>query len=486
MLIKETTAKQKITLFVLCLIVLMLNLDVTVVNLALPSIEKTFQVSVTILAWVISIFIVATASCVIISGILVFLIASLIAAFASHFAILLFGRTLQGIGMALAFPAMFSLIPKLFNQNQRGLAMGILLSMMGIGQSIGPSFGGLLINFYNWRLIFLLNVPICIFVLFASLKLKQRSELSSSVKNIDYLGAMLLFLGMSSLFLLISLFQQDVQFTIMISCLLVMIISLIGFWWREQHLSQPLIDFSLYKNYRFVFLNFVRITLQFSFIALLFLLALLLQNILMYSPLQAGLMILVITLVFAVFSPFAGRAVDRFGPQKPIAIGMLSLALGFSLLIHPTLLSKMFIAFVLIGIGLSFSYSPTMAAIGYIVPIERMGVASGIVLTNTWIGGGLGISFCSVLLHQVSQYDLAVKLKAIYPAVSPQLQTRFIHFVNGGKSLSLIPKLIQNPKLASQLIQLAQTQFIRGFDMAVLLCSVLCFIAVGLSFAIIS
>lgn len=486
---------QRVILITLCLVVLMLNLDVTVVNLALPGIATSFSLNIVNLSWVISSFIIANAGLVITSGrlvdqrgyfkilflgILIFLIASVLASLAPFYWVLLLARALQGVGMALAFPAMFAAIPIHFDKAQQGYCTGIILSMMGIGQSIGPSLGGLLIEFFNWRAIFLINIPVCIYILFSlkySFKAIKINHLKLQPETTNYKSVIGLVLSVSSIFMVISLIDHSQNITSLLSFSILAVIGLFIFIVSELRSNNPLIDFSLYYNKKFVFLNIVRIILQFSFISLLFLLGLLLQNIMNYSTTIAGLLMLGITIVFALLSPLAGRFVDKWGPANPIMVGMFCLALGLLGLVDAPSLARLIISFIVIGVGLSLTFSPTMAAMQYFVVKERIGVASGIILTNTWLGGGIGITICVTIMQKLSQKNLFPLLKEIIANPSTELLHMASLWSSGSKNIFHLNTFSISLANRHQLTKLFQHQFYSGFNTNITICAILCFIA---------
>ncbi|MCD6025043.1 MAG: transporter [Fibrobacteria bacterium] len=406
--------KRWLALFVLCLGTLMIVLDTTIVNVALPSIRTDLGFSEASLAWVVNAYMLTFGGCLLlggrlgdlfghrrlfIGGILVFTFASLGCGMAASQAILVIARAAQGIGGAVVSAVSLSLMMNLFTEPaERAKAMGVFGFVASAGGSIGVLLGGVLTSELDWHWIFLVNIPVGALVLALSFMLLPAARVAVADTRLDVAGAVTV---TSSLMLAV---YAIVNGNLMgwgspqtLGMLGVAIALFAVFLIIEAKVAAPLMPLSLFKSRNVAVANIVGILWAAAMFAWFFLSALYMQLVLGYTPLQVGLAFLPANLIMAAFSlGLSAKIVMKFGIRGPLAFGLLVASGGLALFARAPLDGSFLIDvlpnMVLLGIGAGIAFNPMLLAAMSDVPADESGLASGVVNTAFMMGGALGLA----------------------------------------------------------------------------------------------
>jgi EmrB/QacA subfamily drug resistance transporter len=409
--------RKWLTLGCVAFALFMVMLDNTVVNVALPSIQRDLGIGLSELQWTVNAYALTFAVLmltggkladffgrrrVFIAGLAVFTASSLACGLASSGEMLIAARTVQGIGAALMMPATLSIISATFPVHQRGLAIGIWAGVSAMALAIGPLVGGLLTQHIDWGWIFFINVPIGVLAIVAARLLIRESRDPSPDQRLDIPG--LLTSGIALFALTFALIEaNDYGWTspTILSLFAVAGIGVVAFALLELHQRVPMIDLSLFRSGTFAGANVVALLVFLAMFGVFFFVSLYVQGILGYSAVQAGAMFLPMTVLIMFVAPVAGKLSDRLGSRWLIVAGMLFLAT------HLLLLSRLEIdstfwnilpALILGGFGMGLTMTPaTAAAIGS-VPVAKAGIGSGVLNTFRQVGGALGIAVMGAIV----------------------------------------------------------------------------------------
>ncbi len=399
------------TLIAVCVATFMLLLDITVVNVALPSIDADLDASFTDLQWVVDAYTLTLAALVLAAGSLadrlgrrrtfaaglgIFSIASLLCGLAQDATFLNLARALQGIGGAVMFAVSLALVAQEFPVGRaRGTAMGIYGATIGVAVAIGPLVGGALTDGLGWQSIFYLNVPIGLTAI-AVTYLKLRETRDPAATRVDWAGVVTF---SAALFLLVlALLRGNAEgwgSTLIVSLFAGSAVLLAAFLAIERRVTQPMLPPGLFMRRTFVGAQLAAFTISASVFALFLYLTLYLQNYLLYSPLDAGLRYLPITLLVFVLGPIAGTLIGRSPARLLLSVGLAAVGVGLLLMAGikagdgwTTLLGGFLVAGA--GIGL---VNPVIADLAVsLVPDEQSGMAAGINDTFRQVGVTLGIA----------------------------------------------------------------------------------------------
>jgi EmrB/QacA subfamily drug resistance transporter len=399
------------TLGAVCVATFMLLLDITVVNTALPAIQKDLGGSFADLQWVIDAYALSLAALVLTAGSLadrlgrrrvfaiglgVFSLASLLCALAPDPTFLNIARALQGVGGAIMFAVSLALVAQEFPAGpERGMAMGIYGATIGIAVAIGPLVGGLLTDGLGWEWVFLINVPIGIAAI-AVTYWKLAESRDPNATRIDW-GGLLSF--SSALFLLVlGLVRGNDEgwgSPVIVSMLIGAGLLLAAFVAIEQRVSEPMLPLSLFRRRAFTGVQLAAFAVSGSMFALFLYLTLYLQSYLGYSPIDAGLRYLPITIASFIVAPMAGLALARVQARWLMSAGLALTGVGLLLMGGLGVDSEwtaLLAGFVISGIGVGL-LNPVIADVALsVVPKERSGMAAGINDTFRQVGIAVGIA----------------------------------------------------------------------------------------------
>jgi len=383
------------------------------INVALPSIGNDFVITAIILSWIPTSYLLSLAIFLIpfgriadiygrkkifTYGIVIFTIASLIAAFSTNAVMLIILRIFQGMGSAMIFGNVAAIISSIFPSTERGRALGISITGVFMGLFLGPVLGGFLTQYLGWRSIFFFNVPIGIIATYAVIKLKGEWA-EAKGERFDILGSIILALSLISLMYGLSILPEILGLSMIIGGLTGIII----FYFVEKSIESPVIDVSLFKNLSFTFNNIAALINYNSGVPIVFLLSLYLQFVKGLDPQNSGLILAVQPIMMALFSPFAGRLSDKFRAEYVAAAGMGVTALGlggFAFLNPGTELWIIILGLGTIGLGFALFSSPNTNALMNSVEEKFYGVASATLSSMRVLGQmtGMGITMLALAL----------------------------------------------------------------------------------------
>jgi EmrB/QacA subfamily drug resistance transporter len=406
------------TLGVMCLSMFMVMLDGTVVNVALPTIQKDLDASISTLEWTVNGYTLALAALLITGGRLgdlfgrrrlfmagagLFAAASATAGLAQDIDMLVASRFAEGIGAALMLPATLSIITNAFPAEERGRAIGVWAGISALALSIGPLVGGFLTEAISWRAIFYINVPIGVVAVIAALRVVRESTDPRAERSIDYGGVIAVGAGLVALVL--ALVQANTWgwgSARVVTLLAVAVVLLVLFAVIERRIRVPMLDLPLFRNRTFIGANTVAFVISFAMTGVFFFFSLYMQEILDYSPFDAGLRFLPATLAMALISPVAGRMADRVGSRIPMVVGLVVTAgsmYALSRVTVDTSYSTLALPFLALGVGIALTMSPMSTAAMGAVPEEKAGVASGVLSSARFVGGTFGVAVLGAIFQ---------------------------------------------------------------------------------------
>jgi EmrB/QacA subfamily drug resistance transporter len=410
------------TLAAVSLGLFMIMLDNTVVNVALPSIQRDLGARLSELEWIVAGYALAFAAflltggkladllgrrLVYTAGLVIFSGSSLACALAPTAGFLIGARAVQGVGGALMGPATLSIITATFPPRQRGTAIGIWVGVSASALAIGPLVGGLLTEHAGWSSIFYVNVPIGALAVIVSYLLIVETRDSSHEQRPDVPGLVTSGLALFALtYALIEGNSRGWTSTVIVGAFGLAAVSLAAFVLLELRQRLPMLDLSLFRSGTFTGANTVMLLVTLAMFGVFFFLSLYMQNVLGYSAVQAGAAFLPMTLLVTVVAPLAGTLSDRLGSRALMTAGMA--VVGTQLLYFSTLdVHSSFWALVpgmlLGGIGVPSVMTPASAAALSGVPNDKAGVGSAVLNSSRQVGGSIGIALMgAIMAHEIA------------------------------------------------------------------------------------
>jgi EmrB/QacA subfamily drug resistance transporter len=447
------------TLAAMCFALFMVMLDNTVTNVALPSIQRDFGASLSALEWTINAYTLTFAVLLVtggrlgdifgrrrvfLIGVAAFAVASTMIGIAPGEGTLIGFRALQGVGAALMMPATLSIISNAFPPHERGKAIGTWAGVSAIALAAGPLVGGWLTEDVSWRAIFFLNIPVAIGAIAVTLFATHESRDETVSRKVDFGGIAAITLTLAPLVLaLVEANAWGWGSARILGLLALSAASLIAFVLVERASDAPVVDFAFFRSRQFAGTNVVAFAVSFTMFAMFFFLALYMQNILGYSPLQAGVRFLPSTLVIIVAGPIAGRLTDRIGPRPLMTAGLVlvgAATLWESRITVHTSYGYLLPAFVVMGLGMGLVMSPMSTAAMNAVDRTKAGVASGVLSMSRMVGGTFGVAALGALIAGVGRQDLERSL----PHVAGTARDRLVDGLGSGAGLEHAPAAIQS------------------------------------------
>jgi EmrB/QacA subfamily drug resistance transporter len=414
---KGDNAREKvIVLLTMCFALAMAMLDNTVVNIALPTITSKLNATVSDLQWIIDGYVLAFASLLLTGGILgdrygrkkmfltglaIFTLASLGCGFSGSGGELIMFRALQGVGAALLMPGTLSILTVTFPPEERSRAIGLWAGVSGLALALGPTLGGWIVEHGGWETVFFINVPIGV-IAFAIAWRTVRESVSEETRHLDLPG---LALGTSGLFSLtyglIEANQRGWSDGLIVASLVAAGVLLVAFLVWEHRSPKAMMPLSFFRIPAFSAGNAVAFSVSLGMFSIFLFVTLYMQAIRGYTPFQAGLRFLPMTLVIIVSAPTAGHLAQRVGPRIPVTYGLSMVSAGlFGLtFVQPdTPFWVLAILFVMMGNGIGSTMAPMTAAVMGAVGPQRAGLGSAMTNTSREVGGVLGIALLGTIL----------------------------------------------------------------------------------------
>lgn len=421
----ETPSRRTLTLILLSasLATFMSALDGTIVNIALPTISESFDLTSSSVAWVSTIYLLVMAGCLLIIGKIsdvvgfkkIFLIGFILFTigsftcgflpdFTGHFSTLLASRVLQALGgamMTVIAPAMLSYY---MPGDRRAKGMSLVVLFAAVGMALGPTLGGYLTEYLSWHWIFFINVPIGIFaVILGYVAIPKSDSAKTSLKGFDNMGAILVFVGLAAL---LFTFSEGVSlgwssWPILVSSVLA-VLGLGGFLWRELRYADPLLDLRLFKSRSFVVLNVVFALIFFTFAGANYLLPFYLEHVHGYSVAFSGLVITAMSVGMMVTGIVSGVIYAKLkGKIRYLVMaGVALIAVGFFFLTHLTPVTGLGVivsALALIGLGLGLTTTPLTTLIMNAAPASKQGMVSSLTGLERFAPMTIGVAVYNII-----------------------------------------------------------------------------------------
>jgi EmrB/QacA subfamily drug resistance transporter len=394
----------------------MIMLDNTVVNVALPSIQRDLGADLSSLQWIVTGYALTFAALMLIGGkladaygrrlifvvgIAVFTLSSLACGLAGSEEVLIGARVVQGAGAALMNPATLSIIAATFPPRQRGTAIGIWAGVSALALAIGPLVGGLLTEHVGWEWIFFVNIPVGIVGIAASLLLIEESK-DSTHERLDIPGLLTSALGLFALtYGLIEANTYGWGSARIVGSFAVAAVSLAAFLVLERRQRAPMLDLSLFRSGTYTGANLVVLFVALAMFGVFFFVSLYMQNVLGYSAVEAGAAFLPLTILIILVAPIAGRTSDRVGSRWLMTAGMTLLAVQlvyFSQLSANADFWNLLPAMLIGGVGMALTMTPSAAAATRAVPVDKAGVGSAVLNAFRQVGGSVGIALMGAIV----------------------------------------------------------------------------------------
>jgi EmrB/QacA subfamily drug resistance transporter len=405
--------RKAIILMSCCLSLLIVSMDATIVNVAIPAIRADLHASPSQMQWVIDVYTLVLASLLMLSGatgdrfgrrrvfqlgLTVFAFGSLLCSLAPNIETLIVARLLQAVGGSMMNPVALSIISQVFTGRvERARALGMWGAVVGISMALGPIVGGLLIEWISWRAVFWINLPICAAAIILTAVFVPETK-SATMRNIDPVGQAL---GV--------LFLFGVVFTLIegpglgwtnprtVAAAVVAVVAFIGFLRYESRRHDPFVDLRFFRSIPFTSATVTAVSAFAAWGAFLFMMSLYLQGERGYSPMHTGLIYLPIAIGALLFSPLSGRLVGRFGARPSLLVAgimITSASALLSFLTETTPVWELLVVFAVYGIGFSMVNAPITNAAVSGMPLDRAGAASAVTSTSRQIGVSIGVALC--------------------------------------------------------------------------------------------
>ena len=395
----------------------MIMLDNTVVNVALPSIQRSLHISSSGLEWVFNAYALTFGvllltggkladllgrRAIFVAGLVVFTGASLWCGLAGSATSLIAARTVQGVGAALMNPATLSIITATFPPRLRGTAIGIWAGVAALALAIGPLVGGILTQDINWSWIFFINIPVGVVGVIAARLFIDESKDTSRERRLDLPGLVSSAVGLFALTLaLIETNNHSWGSTLVLSLFALAVVALTVFVVVELHVRVPMLNLGLFRDRTFAGANTVMLLIGLAMFGIFFYNSLFLQRVLGYGAIATGATFLPMTVLIILLAPLAGRTSDRLGPRWLMGGGMVLLA--GSLLLFATLDAasswwNILPGLLVGGVGMAVTMAPTTAAAMSSVPVAQAGVGSAVINSMRQVGGSLGVAIMGALV----------------------------------------------------------------------------------------
>ncbi len=432
----ETIYRRRwLTLAVLSLSLVIIGLDNTILNVAIPTLVRELNATASELQWIVDSYILVFAGLLLTmgalgdrfgrklalsSGLVVFGVASVFAAFADSATTLIIARSFMGVGGALIMPATLSIITNIFTGNERGRAIAAWAAVAGLGIVIGPALGGWLLENFWWGSVFLINVFIAAAAITLGFFLVPESK-DPKATPLDPVGAVLSIAGLVALvYAIIEAPGRGWTDGVVLAAFGLAVVLLGTFLWWEYRTEHPMLQLGFFKNPRFSAASGAITLVFFAMFGTVFLLTQYLQFVLGFTPLEAGLRVMPIaTMIIA--APLSARIVEKIGSKVVVASGLAVVAIAMAWLATIDIDSgygHVAITLVLLGLGMGSAMAPATESIMGSLPLAKAGVGSAMNDTTRQIGGALGVATLGSILASVYGNEMGPALVGLPPAAA--------------------------------------------------------------------
>ena len=408
-----------------------MNLDFTAVNLAVLPMAEGLGESIDTMQWVLSGYLLAFSSMLIpagnigdrigyrrtiLLGTVIFVTTSIIIALASNSWVAISGRIAQGAGAALNVTSVYGLISEVLPKKKQPLAIYIIGAALGLGMALGPTFGGVLIEYFNWPAIFWVNLPIGAIVFGIIISIVPKSKPHHAGQSMDWPGITCLVSGLSlMLYALGNVHIWGWDDLLLWGLILSGVLLIIYCVLREKSISHPLLHLHLFKNKFFSYACILFTGFNYCWVAMLFIIGLLLQDIWEYTPFHAGLIMLAMTVCYGAFCPVSGLLLKKYSPRALAVTGFILTVPGLIWILYLPVngvLTQWILAQLLIGTGFAFTFSSVNTTMISSLPEKETGAGSGLFLMFGLFSGALSL----VVTTSIAMGTLLSKLEDLAEA----------------------------------------------------------------------
>jgi EmrB/QacA subfamily drug resistance transporter len=423
-------------LAILCLSLLIVGIDGTIVNVALPSFVRELGASSSELQWIVDAYTLVFASFLLLAGntgdrhgrkptllagLFIFGGGSLASALAGSASVLIATRAIQGFGAAFIMPSTLSILTNVFPADERGRAIGIWAGISGLGVAIGPITGGYLLENFWWGSIFLINVPIIVIAVIGTVFIVPNSR-DRHAPKLDLVGTAL------SVAMLVTLLYAIIEGPnrgwtdgVIVGAFVIGAVLLAAFIVWEARSDHPMLDVSFFKNPRFSAASAAVTLVFFSLFGALFFMSQYLQFVLGFDALQSGVRLLPVAAALVVAAPLSASLVARFGTKYVVTLGLTCVAASMVIFSHASTTSGYLLVatvLVVIGVGMGLAMAPATDSIMGSLPPDKAGVGSAVNDTTREIGGALGVAVLGSIT--ASSYRATISASAVYKTAAAQ------------------------------------------------------------------
>jgi len=456
----------------------MVFIESTVVNVALPALQRAFDATVVDIQWVVNAYILFLAALILLGGTLgdrygrrrvfmmgvsIFAIGSIVCGLAATTRQLVAARAFQGVGGALLTPGSLALISASFPESERGRAIGLWSGFSAMTTAIGPVLGGWLIDAFSWRWVFFINVPIAVIVLIVSARYVSESRDEESA-GLDLPGGLTATGALAGLtWGLLESSERGFADPIVLSALTAGVALLVLFVTIEARSTAPMLPLRLFRSRTFSGANLLTLFLYGALSGALFFFPLALVQVHGYSATAAGAAFLRFFVLVSLLSRWSGGLVNRYGARMPLVIGPLVAAAGYVLFSLPgtsgSYWTTFFPAVSMLGLGMAIGVAPLTTAVMNSVPTRQAGTASGVNNASARIAGLLAIAVAGILMLSVYSRELSAALDA---ANLPAAVQRAILAQRSSLAATVLPPDI-DPSIAVRASEAIGGAFVSGF-----------------------
>jgi EmrB/QacA subfamily drug resistance transporter len=414
----ELSRRRRMGVLLICsMSLLIVGLDVTIVNVALPSIGRDFGASVSGLQWTVDAYTLVLASLLMLSGstadrlgrkrtfvvgLAVFSLGSLLCSLAPNLTALVVFRMIQAVGGSMLNPVAMSIITNTFTDpKERAQAVGVWAAVVGVSMALGPVVGGLLVGSVGWRSIFWINLPVGLAAVVLTLRFIPESR-APKARRVDGVGQLFVVVLLASLtYGIIEAPNRGWGSPVIVAAFGLAVAALIGLIYWEGRRDEPLVDLRFFRSVPFSGAAVIAVAAFATLGGFLFLNTLYLQDVRGYTPVRAGLLSIPMAVMIAVFAQVSGRLVGRRGPRIPFALAGPALVIAAVLLARLTAhtpVSYLVLAYVIFGIGSGLVAAPITSTAVAGMPTEQAGVAGAIASTGRQVGSSLGVAVTGAIV----------------------------------------------------------------------------------------
>lgn len=381
------------------------------------------------------------------TGFLIFALGSFLCSISPSLYFLILARIVQAFGASMLMATGMGIISNTFPANERGKALGLTGSMVGIGNMAGPSIGGFLVASFGWPVIFLINIPIGLAGYYFASRYLPKKLLNKSSQEFDYIGTLLF--AIFAVLLILSLSQSE---GVNLIILVIAILSLIAFWLYEKRIISPMLEFDLFKIKAFVYGNILGVFAYTSQTFITFLIPFYLERLLLFSPAYSGLLMTIPPVTMAITAPIAGSLSDKYGSGKLTSFSFLVLFFAhllFSGLDENVNILYLVFSLFLVGIGMGLFGSPNNSSILGSIPPNKSGYAGGFISTIRNFCFSIGIA----LSTSIFSYTLAVNEPILGYSASYATANKVVYLVAAGLAFAgLVISLRTNKSRTKKLV----------------------------------